>query len=120
MHHRRASQVGHNTKDCFDQGIAEIRLLALFNKIDPCGKQPLVQLLDYFYYKEHLFIVTELLRDSVLYFYRYLQATEPGGQRAYFTLPRLARFAKQDPLSILNGECAYGGSDERIDLHVAA
>ena len=35
-------------------------------------------MLDYFYGAS--LIVTELLRDSVFNFYRYLSASEPGGQ----------------------------------------
>ena len=71
-------KVLRNDKDCMDQR----------------GEQPLLSMLDYFYYKEHLLIVTELLRDSVFNFYRYLSASEPGGQvlaRAQ-TRRRLLRF----------------------------
>ena len=64
---------------------------------------PLLRLLDYFYYKEHLFIVTELLRDSLFNFYRYLNATQPAppaaaavpGCRAYFSGSTLAALSRQ-------------------------
>ena len=87
-------KVLRNDKDCMDQGLGEVRLLALIGQHDARGEQPLLSMLDYFYYKEHLLIVTELLRDSVFNFYRYLSASEPGGQvlaRAQ-TRRRLLRF----------------------------
>ena len=56
---------------------------------------PLVRLLDYFYYKEHLLIVTELLRDSIFNFYRYLRDASPEGHGAYFTLDTLRTLAAQ-------------------------
>ena len=65
-------KVLRNDKDCMDQGLGEVRLLALIGQHDARGEQPLLSMLDYFYYKEHLLIVTELLRDSVFNFYRYL------------------------------------------------
>ena len=51
-----------------------------------------VHIFDYFYHKEHLFIVCELLRDNLYEFARYNRET--GGE-PYFTLPRLRRIAKQ-------------------------
>ena len=47
---------------------------------------------DYFYHKEHLFIVCELLRDNLYEFSRFNR--EYGGE-PYFTLPRLRRIATQ-------------------------
>ena len=55
----------------------------------------MVRLLDYFYYKEHLLIVTELLRDSIFNFYRYLRDTSPEGHGAYFTLDTLRTLSTQ-------------------------
>jgi len=88
-------KVLRNDKDCVDQGLGEVRLLARIAAADAEGEQPLVRLLDYFYYKEHLLIVTELLRDSLFNFYRYLSVTEPDGQASYFTLPTLCTLAIQ-------------------------
>ena len=108
-------KVLRNDKDCVDQGLGEVRLLALIARSREGSQSgsdlPLLQLLDYFYYKvrvvgvvgedaltalttlthtmltythsttyrhqEHLFIVCELLRDSLFNFYRYLNATQP-------------------------------------------
>ena len=58
-------KVLRNDKDCLDAGLGEVKMLALTRKHDPSARQPLVGLRDYFYYKEHLLIVTELLRDSL-------------------------------------------------------
>ena len=127
-----------NEKDCFDQGLGEIRILALLAQSDPSGSQPVLKMLDYFYYKvvlhsksscirtgctcmqwwtlcqatsytfpspsftslyswcpqEHLLIVTELLRDSLFNFYRYLLASDtPGGIATYFTMPTLQKLS---------------------------
>lgn len=51
--------------------------------------------MDYFYHKEHLLIVTELLRDSIFNFYRYLRDTSPEGHGAYFTLDTLRALSTQ-------------------------
>lgn len=47
---------------------------------------------DYFYYKEHLFIVCELLRDNLYEFSRF---NRDSGAEPYFTLPRLRKITKQ-------------------------
>ena len=86
-------KVLRNDKDCLDAGLGEVRVLALVGRQDPRGEQQLLRLLDYFYFKEHLIIVTELLRDSLFSFYRYLQST--GRRLEYFTQPVLASLASQ-------------------------
>ncbi len=48
--------------------------------------------LDYFYHKEHLFIVCELLRDNLYEFYKY---NRESGDEFYFNLERLKRITKQ-------------------------
>lgn len=49
-------------------------------------------MLDFFYYKEHLFIVSELLRENLYDFGKYMRenSAEP-----YFTMPRLKKISKQ-------------------------
>jgi len=47
---------------------------------------------DYFYYKEHLFIVCELLRDNLYEFYKY---NRESNDEFYFTAPRLQRISRQ-------------------------
>jgi serine/threonine protein kinase len=48
--------------------------------------------IDYFYFKEHLFIVCELLRDNLYEFYKY---NRESGDEPYFTLQRLQKITRQ-------------------------
>ena len=86
-------KVLRNDKDCLDAGLGEVRVLALIARQDPQGEQQLLRLLDYFYFKEHLIIVTELLRDSLFQFYRYLHST--GRRLEYFSTSTLATLSTQ-------------------------
>jgi len=88
-------KVLRNDKDCLDAGLGEVKILALLAKHNQNGERPLVRLRDYFYYKEHLLIVTELLRDSLFQFYKYIDATSERGLTAYFTPPTIAAIAYQ-------------------------
>lgn len=75
-----------------DQSIDEIKLMRYINaNCNPDDKNVLT-LYDYFYHKEHLFIVTEVLKDNLYEFYKFIndKQLEP-----YFTLPRLQVVAKQ-------------------------
>ncbi|XP_051121584.1 uncharacterized protein LOC127244993 isoform X2 [Andrographis paniculata] len=87
-----------NDKDFFDQSLDEIKLLKFVNKHDPVDKYHILRLYDYFYYqvclnkKEHLFIVTELLRANLYEFEKYNR--ESGGE-PYFTISRLQVIARQ-------------------------
>ena len=60
-----AVKVINNDKDSFDRGLAEIRTLLLLQARDGESDTRILRLLDYFYYREHLFIVTELLEQSL-------------------------------------------------------
>lgn len=46
----------------------------------------LLKLIDFFYHKEHLFIVTELLRDNLYEYSKYNREIE---KKSYFTIGRL-------------------------------
>lgn len=99
-----------NNKDYFDQSLDEIKLLKYINaNADPHEKNVLqlygmrivdwathtthlILCTDYFYYKEHLFIVSELLRDNLYEFYKYNREND---QELYFTMDRLKCIAKQ-------------------------
>ena len=54
-------------------------------------------MVDYFYHKEHLFIVTELLKDNLYEYYKYNRENE---ETPYFTLGRLQKIAKQILLAL--------------------
>lgn len=49
-----------NNKEYFDQGVDEIRLLQFIARNCNVDDKHLVRLLDYFYFREHLIIVTEV------------------------------------------------------------
>lgn len=81
-----------NSKDFFDQSLDEIKLLKLLNSADPADEHNLLRLYDYFYHREHLFIVTELLRANLYEFQKY---NRESGEAPYFTCSRLQRIAAQ-------------------------
>eukprot|EP00245_Coleochaete_scutata_P012461 TRINITY_DN4830_c0_g1_i1.p1 TRINITY_DN4830_c0_g1~~TRINITY_DN4830_c0_g1_i1.p1 ORF type:complete len:790 (+),score=191.31 TRINITY_DN4830_c0_g1_i1:335-2371(+) len=81
-----------NNKDFFDQSLDEIKLLKYINKHDPADRHHILRLYDYFYHKEHLFIVCELLRANLYEFHKYNR--ESGGE-VYFTMPRLQSITRQ-------------------------
>ncbi|CAG9316783.1 unnamed protein product [Blepharisma stoltei] len=81
-----------NNKDYVDQSIDEIKLLKYINvNADPDEKH-ILRLIDYFYHKEHLFIVTELLRDNL---YEYSKYNREHEEERYFTIGRLQKIAYQ-------------------------
>jgi len=61
-----AIKVIKNKKSFKNQGVVEIKILDLLNRIyDPVGEHPIVRMLDFFVFREHLCIVFELLSFSV-------------------------------------------------------
>lgn len=81
-----------NNKDYVDQSVDEIKILRLINCNGDPDKKNFLKVFDWFYYKEHLFIVTELLRDNLYEFYRYNREHET---ELYFTLGKLQRVTQQ-------------------------
>ena len=80
-------KIVRNNKDFVDQSLGEIKILQYLNQLDGGDEHHILRLEDYFYYKEHLFLVTELLRDNLYVLYRYVES--------YFTLPRIRSIARQ-------------------------
>ncbi|CAN0902223.1 Dual specificity tyrosine-phosphorylation-regulated kinase 4 [Linum grandiflorum] len=91
-----------NNKDFFDQSLDEIKLLKYVNKHDPADKYHILRLYDYFYYREHLLIVCELLKANLYEFHKFNR--ESGGE-VYFTMPRLQSITIQclEALQFLHG-----------------
>ncbi|PNY05171.1 ATP binding protein [Trifolium pratense] len=91
-----------NNKDFFDQSLDEIKLLKYVNKHDPGDKYHILRLYDYFYYREHLLIVCELLKANLYEFHKFNR--ESGGE-VYFTMPRLQSITIQclEALQYLHG-----------------
>jgi serine/threonine protein kinase len=82
----------NNSKEFFDQSLDEIRLLQLINSKEDPDDVHVVRLIDFFYYKEHTFLVTELLSDNL---YEYAKFNREHEERFYFTIPRLRSIARQ-------------------------
>ncbi|CAN6359796.1 unnamed protein product [Urochloa humidicola] len=76
----------------FSKSLDEIKLLKFVNKYDPHDDHHILRLYDYFYFQEHLFIVTELLRANLYEFQKYNQES---GDEVYFSLPRIQAIARQ-------------------------
>jgi len=66
-----------NNKDFLDQGLDEIKLLKLINSSGDVHYNSVVEIFDYFYHKEHLFIICELLRDNLYEVQRCLAPPTP-------------------------------------------
>lgn len=83
-----------NNKDYFDQSIDEIKILSYINA--NCENDPdqnnIYHFFEAFYFKEHLFLVTELLKDNLYEYYRFNSEHE---KEKYFTIPRIKNVAKQ-------------------------
>eukprot|EP00758_Cryptobia_borreli_P011804 Tbor_TRINITY_DN5693_c0_g1::TRINITY_DN5693_c0_g1_i1::g.9255::m.9255 len=81
-----------NSKDFFDQSLDEIKLLQYINCNGDADDNCVLQLYDYFYFKEHIFIVCELLRDNLYEFSKFNREQET---EFYFTMARVQAIARQ-------------------------
>ena len=66
----------------------EIKLLNYINFNGNVEEHNVLKLYDYFYHKEHLFIVTELLKDNL---YEYQKFIKEQKKPKYFTIGRLQK-----------------------------
>ena len=85
-------KVVKNNKDYFDQSLDEIKILQYVNAADPDDGYSILRLYDFFYFKEHLILVTELLRANL---YEFMKHNKDSGAPPYFTLPRIQSIARQ-------------------------
>ncbi|CAJ1024373.1 Protein kinase domain/Protein tyrosine kinase, putative [Leishmania lindenbergi] len=81
-----------NSKSFLDQSFDELRALTCVNNAGDADAYCIVRLLDYFYFREHLVLVTELLLDNL---YEYARKLDVVQRCAYFTLARLQRIVRQ-------------------------
>lgn len=87
-------KIANNDKSVFDQTLDEVRVLKTI--LDEARKAKdervfgFVEMKDYFYCREHLFIVLELLKQSL---YQFQQSNAKGEK--YFTLARIQSIAIQ-------------------------
>lgn len=80
-----------NNKDYFDQSVDEIKLLRYINANGDPEEKNFLKIYDYFYYKEHLMIVSELLKDNLYDFYKYIN----DNNLEYLTIPKIQKLTKQ-------------------------
>lgn len=90
-----------NDKDFLDQSLDEIKLLKLINQNADVEEKHCLKLFDYFYHKEHLIIITELLGENLYEFSKRDigacdLASHPHG-KLFFTLGRVQAVARQVP-----------------------
>ena len=85
-------KIVRNNKDFLDQSLGEIKLLRYLNENDPNDSYHIVRMYDFFYFREHLFIVCELLRDNLYELYKYVAKS---GWPPYFTLARVRSIGRQ-------------------------
>ena len=82
-----------NNKDYYDQSIDEIKLLKYINFNGDVDVKNVLKLVDFFYHKEHLFIITELLKDNLYEYQKYLRETKAP---KYFSIGRLQIVSSYD------------------------
>ena len=79
-----------NDKDFFDQSLDEIKVLSYLR--NEASDKKIVSLKNYLYTREHLIIVTELLRDNL---YEFSKFNRESKSSPYFTVGRIQSIAKQ-------------------------
>jgi serine/threonine protein kinase len=96
-HEEVCLKVIKNTKDFFDQSLDEIKILELLRQTGKCHENYIVEMKTFFYHREHLIIVTELLRQNLFEFGKFILENE---EEPYFTIPRLAYITRQCLISL--------------------
>ena len=81
-----------NTKDFFDQSLDEIKILELLRQTGMCHEMNIVEMRTFFYHREHLIIVTELLRQNLFEFGKFIV---DSNEEPYFTMTRLCYLTRQ-------------------------
>lgn len=81
-----------NDKDFLDQCLDEIKILRLIKANGGDLNKNCLALIDSFYWREHLILVTELLLDNL---YEFSKFNRSLGQTPYFTLGKLQRLTHQ-------------------------
>ncbi|KAL3768660.1 hypothetical protein ACHAW5_000811 [Stephanodiscus triporus] len=81
-----------NTKDYFDQSLDEIKILQLLKDTGRVKENYIVEMKSFFYHREHLVIVTELLRQNL---YEFGKSILESRGSLYFTRLRLSHITRQ-------------------------
>jgi serine/threonine protein kinase len=91
-HEEVCLKVIKNTKDFFDQSLDEIKILELLRQTGQCNENHILEMKTFFYHREHLIIVTELLRQNLFEFGKFII---DNNEEPYFTIPRLSYITRQ-------------------------
>ena len=81
-----------NTKDYFDQSLDEIKILQLLKDTGRVRENNIVEMISFFYHREHLVIVTELLRQNL---YEFGKSIRESRGPTYFNRRRLSHITRQ-------------------------
>lgn len=81
-----------NTKDYFDQSLDEIKILRMLKDTGKVQENNIVEMKSFFYHREHLVIVTELLRQNM---YEFGKSIIESKGPPYFTRHRLSHITRQ-------------------------
>lgn len=81
-----------NTKDYFDQSLDEIKILRMLKETGMVQENNIVEMKSFFYHREHLVIVTELLRQNL---YEFGKSILESRGPPYFTRRRLSHITRQ-------------------------
>jgi len=102
---RVAIKIIRNDQECFDAGLREIRIHSLIRQHDPEGLRHIVRMVDGFYSREHLFIVTELLNNSLFAHYMHLDTLGGHARAEFYNAATLGTLSAQmlDALDFLKG-----------------
>lgn len=91
-HEEVCLKVIKNTKDFFDQSLDEIKILELLRLTGKCHEMNILEMRTFFYHREHLIIVTELLRQNLFEFGKFITDND---EQPYFTMQRLSYITRQ-------------------------
>lgn len=92
FHEEVCLKVIKNTKDFFDQSLDEIKILELLRQTGKCNENNILEMKTFFYHREHLIIVTELLRQNLFEFGKFIIE---NNEEPYFTKRRLCYLTRQ-------------------------
>jgi len=96
-HEEVCLKVIKNTKDFFDQSMDEIKVLELLRRTGQCEQNCIVEMKAFFYHREHLVIVTELLRQNLYEFGKFIMEND---EPPYFTRQRLCYITRQSLIAL--------------------
>lgn len=96
-HEEVCLKVIKNTKDFFDQSLDEIKILELLRQTGKCNENHILEMKAFFYHREHLIIVTELLRQNLFEFGKFILDHD---EEPYFNLQRLGYITRQVLISL--------------------